>query len=213
MADKPVGRVLVGFSHPTIGLYSAVGGDVKYTDGRRLARGVEVSFSINTSDDNKFYADNQVAESESGKFIDGKATLTVDGLHDDADRMISGIPAPVEVSCGDKKVKVTKYGDSAKPPYLGVGFLLLYQCGGADIWQPMILTKGKFATHGTDAKTQEEKRDWQTQKLDVALHRDDSATHDWKWLAEEFSSEAEALAVLDALLGVSAPAAAGAEEG
>ena len=209
--SKPAGRVLVGFSHPTIGLYNAAGGAVSYTGGRRLARGVEVSLSIDTTDDNNFYADNQIAESESGKFSGGKATLTVDGLHDDAERMAYGIPDPVEMSCGDKKVRVTKYGDSADPPYLGIGFLLLYQCAGGDSWQPMILTKGKFMTHGTDAKTHGNDRDWQPQKLEATLCRDDSSTHDWKWLAEECATEEAALAVLDALLGVGVPAA-GAEE-
>ncbi len=207
--EAPAGKVLTGFSHPTVALYSHAGGNVAFNNGRRLARGVEVSLSVNTSDDNKFYADNVVAESENGKFTDGKAALTVDGLHDDADRMISGIPEPTEVAYGENKtVKVTKYGDSAKPPYVGIGFLLMYQCDGVETWQPMILPKCKFAVHGTDGKTQEENKNWQTQKLEAVIHRDDTAKHDWKWLAEEQPTEAEALAVLDALLGV-LPAAEG----
>lgn len=201
--ERPAGKVLIGFSHPTVALYSHAGGNVVYTKGRRLARGVDVDLSVDTSDDNNFYADNTIAESENGKFTGGKVTLTVDGLHDDAERMAYGIPDPTEVPYGENKnVKVTKYGDSIKPPYMGIGFLLMYQCDGAETWQPMILTKGKFVTHGTAAKTKEENKNWQTQKLEAALHRDDTADHDWKWLAEEQPTEAEALAVLDALLGV-----------
>lgn len=201
------GKVITGFSAPYVGIYANNGGAVTYTKGRRLARGVDVSLDVEASDDNEFYADNVLAESENGKFAGGKCTLTVDGLHDDAEQLIYGLPDPEDYSYGEnKKVKVLNYGDNANPPYVGIGFVITYKSSGLETFQPMVLTKGKFATHGTEAKTREGETQWQTQSLEAAIHRDDSANHNWKKLFEEQTSEAEAIAILEAFLGVAAGA-------
>lgn len=197
------GKVIIGFRAPYVALYNNEGGVTNYTNGRRLARGVSVSMDVEASDDNDFYADDQLAETEGGRFSSGTLKYTVDGLLDDAERFIYGIPEPEEMSYGtDKKVKVMKYGDNAEPPYVGAGHIIVYQSGGAITYQPMILTKVKFSTHGLEAKTMEDKKDWQTQDLEATMCRDDSENHDWKWLAEEQTTEAQAIAILEALLGV-----------
>ena len=54
---------------------------------------------------------------------------------------------------------------------------------------------------GLDAATQEDTIDWQTQELTANLMRDDTSNHDWKLVAADQSTEAEAEAVLKALLG------------
>jgi len=201
------GKVITGFSAPYVGLYSNNGGTVVYTKGRRLARGVEVSLDVETSDDNEFYADNVLAESETGKFSGGKVSLTVDGLHDDAEKMIYGLPEPEKYTYGENKtVDVLNYGDDANPPYVGIGFVIAFESGSLETFQPMVLTKGKFATHGTDAKTREKQKDWQTQALEAAIHRDETPKHNWKKLFAEQPTEAEAIAILEAFLGVTAGA-------
>lgn len=198
------GKVIIGFSHPYVGLYTnSGGGDNKYIKGMRLARGVSVSLDVEASDDNEFYADNVVAESEGGKFSSGTLKYTVDGMLDAAERFIYGLPEPEAVTYKtDKTVNVTKYGDDAAPPYVGAGHIIMYQSGGVVTYQPMILTKVKFSTHGLDAKTKEEQKDWQTQDLEATICRDDSENHTWKWLAEEQTTEAAAVEILEALLGV-----------
>ena len=65
------GKVITGFSAPYIGVYANNSGTISYTKGRRLARGVDVSLDVQTSDDNEFYADNVLAESENGRFTGG----------------------------------------------------------------------------------------------------------------------------------------------
>ena len=65
------GRVTTGFSLPYVALYAASGGSITYSSGAKLARGVDVTISPESSDDNKFYADNQVAEEDSGRFTGG----------------------------------------------------------------------------------------------------------------------------------------------
>lgn len=197
------GKVITGFSYPTVAKYNAEGTNVTYTDGMRLARGVDVDLSVNTSEQSNFYADNRVAESDGGVFTDGKATLTVDGLHSAAERFIQGLPEPEEVSYGgEKKAKFTKHGDKAAPPYVGIGFIIQYQSGGVTTYVPMILTKGKFPASGIKAETQGEKKNYQTQTLEPSLFRDDTADHNWKWVGEDVSTEDEALAIIDGILNV-----------
>ena len=62
------GIVTIGFSKPYVALLSEEGGEATYTQGQRLARGVDVSVTANTSDDNPFYADNIEAENDTGAF-------------------------------------------------------------------------------------------------------------------------------------------------
>ncbi|MBR7147436.1 MAG: hypothetical protein IKD13_01285 [Firmicutes bacterium] len=202
------GRVLIGFSYPVVAKYNYDGKNVTYSDGRVLARGVSVSLDLETSDDNNFYADNKLAESENGDFNGGTAALTVDGMHPESERFALGLPEPEAVPYGESKtVKITKHGANAKPPYLAMGYITQYQSGGDEnIFVPTILTKGKFRTPKFDAKTREGKKDWQTQELTLDLHRDETEGRNWKWVAEDQTSEAAAMEILNALLNVTAPA-------
>lgn len=199
-----ISRVCTGFSKPYVGLYKEAEGVVTYSGGRQLARGVQVSLSLDTANENNFYADNVVAESENGTFAGGQVKLTVDGLLQDAENMIYGIPEAEEVTYGQAKVKISKYGKNAEIPYVGIGYIVRYQSKGVVTWVPTILKKAKFQMHGDEAKTQEENLDYQTQDLTADLSRDDSENEDWKWVAEEQTSEAAAEAILKAIL---APAA------
>lgn len=197
------GRICTGFSHPVVAKYNNAGGTVTYTGGIVLARGVSVSLSVNPAEDNNFYADNALAESDTDTFKDGTAKLTVDGMHPEAEKVVYGLPEPEEVTYGEsKKVKVTKSGKAAEAPYLGIGVVVRYQSDNVDIFVPVILTKAKFKPHGLEAKTQEAQKDWQTQELEAVLHRDDTATHDWRWICEDQTTEADAIAVLHGLLNV-----------
>lgn len=197
------GKVCTGFSDPFVAKYACSGDTVSFTSGMRLARGVSVSVSPDASDDNNFYADNEVAESENGKFTGGTATLTVDGLHLAAERFIYGLPEPEEVSYGEsQKAKFTKHGSDTEPPYVAVGVIVRYQSAGVESFVPTIFVKTKFKTHGLEAKTQEEEKDWQTQALETTLHRDDTAKHNWKWVGDDLTTRAEAVAVLKGVLNV-----------
>ena len=88
-----VGKVTIGFSKPYVAKYSESGGVVTYSAGQLLARGVSVSAEVDSSDNNNFYADNIIAESDAGTFSGGTVTLTVDGLLQDAEKLIQGLAA------------------------------------------------------------------------------------------------------------------------
>lgn len=196
------GKVCTGFSAPYVAKYINNGGTVTYTEGMRLARGVSVSISPEVGDDNNFYADNVVAETEDGIFTGGSVKLTVDGLLSAAEDFIYGLPAAEEVSVGDKKVKIRKYGEKMNIPYVGIGVVVEYRSAGVTTYVPVILTKGRFKTNGTEAQTREETTSWQTQDLEATLARDDTPNHNWKWVAEDQSTEEEAIAIIESLFNV-----------
>lgn len=196
------GKVLTGFSLPYVALYSASGTTITYSSGQKLARGVSVSISPETADDNKFHADNIAAESAPGLFTGGEITLTVDGLKNAAEKLIMGLPAPTATTVGSASVDVYEYGDSMEIPYVGIAFIARYQEDGVQSYVPVLLPKCRFSTAGMEAATQEEEIDWQTQELTASIFRDDSANHVWKKVAEDQESESEAEAVIKALLSI-----------
>ena len=188
------GRVCTGFSCPWVALYAESSGTVTYSSARRLARGVKVTLNVNTSSDNKFYADNQVAESADGVFTDGTAEFEVDGLLDASRKMIYGLPTAVDGWYDE--------GDSVSVPYVGAGFIARFMSGGEASYVPYVLTKGKFATDGLEAQTQEDEISWQTTTLTLNLFRDDTSNHTWRKVGEEYTTEAAAEAAIKTFLGV-----------
>lgn len=196
------GKVCTGFSKPWVAVYSNSGTTVTYTGGMVLARGVEVSVEPDSSDSNDFYADNMIAESANGVFNGGSATITVDGLKNAAEKMIFGLATPTELTVGSSTVDVYHYGDGQTVPFVGLGFVVRYMENGVTTYAPCVLPKVKFDAAPMSAATQEEEIDWQTQELTAQIHRDDTANHDWKLLAEDQTSEDAAEAVIKAILGV-----------
>lgn len=196
------GKVTTGFSMPYVALYNEAGGTVTYSQGRRLARGVSVSIEPETGDDNTFYADNVAAEAAQGTFSGGTVTLTVDGLFAETEALIYGVPAPEEINVGEKAVKVYGYGDAVLIPYVGIGVVVRQQSAGVVTYSPVVLTKARFQTPNTEAATQEESVEWQTQELTASLFRDDTEQHNWKKIGEDQNSEAAAVAVIKALLNI-----------
>ena len=200
MEGLAVGRVTTGFSYPLVAKYSAAGGVVTLSDPMVLARGVSVDISVNVASDNEFYADNALAESENDVFESGSLKLTVDGLFDKAARFISGQAEPAEVTFGESKVKLTKYAADATPPYIAVGVIVEYKSNGQRIYVPTVLVKNKFKPVSTNAQTRGKTTSWQTQDLEAVIHRADDDS--WKWVGEDFATEAEAKAVLNTIFGI-----------
>ena len=190
------GRVITGFSKPYVAKYTTTGGTVSYTDEMVLARGVSVSLDIESSDDNNFYADNQVAESASGVFQSGTVTLTVDGTKKAARRLIFGLPA---ASTATGSAGLVLYGDSMVVPDVGIAWVARYMSEGVTSYVPQIIPKAKFQLPAKEAATQEEEIDWQTEELVATIMRDDTANHTWFIDSDtEYSTEADAVAAITA---------------
>ena len=197
------GKVITGFASPYVAKYSVSGETVTYSDGMRLARGVSVSINPEVGDANPFYADNVEAETVPGVFTGGTADLVVDGLLNTAEAFVYGLPEPESLSYGESKtVEVYSYGEGMEIPYVGIGFVVRFMSGGVTTYAPMLLTKTRFQTPNTEAATQEESIEWQTQTLTADLMRDDSADRNWKKIAADQATEAEAEEIVKAMLNI-----------
>ena len=191
------GKVCTGFSKPYVAKYAANNGSVTYSDAQILARGVEVSLEVESGDPNNFYADNIAAETVAGTFTNGTLTLTVDGLFQDAERFILGLPtAGADGFVG--------YGEN-NAPYTGVGFIVRSMSGGTTYYTPVVVKKCLFNTPTLEAATQEDEIDWQTQELVATCLRDDSADRFWKEVGTDYTTEAAAEAALQTKLGYVPP--------
>lgn len=199
------GKVCTGFSMPWVALYAESSGTVSYSGGIPLARGVDVTISIESDSDNNFYADNVLAESDRQSFSSGTLTLTVDGLKDAARKLISGVTTTesVTVTTGTT-VSFDVYDDLASVPYVGVGFVVRYMEDGVTSYVPVIIKKVKFSDPEITAATQTESIDWQTQSLEGTIMRDDSANHAWRMIGAEQTSEAAAYNAIKAVLTAAA---------
>lgn len=192
------GKVLTGFSLPYVALYTVSttsSNTVIYSSGQKLARGVSVSLDPSVADDNKFYADNLIAETAPGVMNGGTVTLTVDGLLESAEALVLGLPAS---DANDWY----HYGDGMSIPYVGIGFIARYQSDGVESYTPVVLTKARFQTPSLSANTQGEEIEWQTQELTANLMRDETATHDWKLVGEAQNTEALAEGMIKTLFNI-----------
>lgn len=202
MENYAKGRVATGFSYPVVGLYGCAGGVVTITKGMVMARGVGVDISVNVASDNEFFADNVLAESDNDIFESGTLKLTVDGLFGTAERLISGQTEPAEVTYGESKVKLTKHSANVQPPYIAVGVIVEYRSNNKKIYVPTTIVKTKFKPLGTSVQTRGKTTSWQTQDLEAVIHRADDADASWKWVGEDFSTEADAKDVLNTIFGI-----------
>lgn len=198
------GKVVTGFSCPYVALYDANGGQPNYTQGMKLARGVDVSPEITTQDDNNFSADNVVAETAPRKFRAGTLSLTVDGLLRTAENLIMGLSAtPDTITVGESTVKMYGYGDTQQIPYVGVGLVVRSMSNGIEFFNAHIYTKTRFAQFAVSAATEgDDGIDWQTQALSASLSRDDSAAHNWQLVSEPLATEREAENAVRVALGL-----------
>jgi phi13 family phage major tail protein len=194
------GRVLTGFSMPYVARYTASDNSVSYTGLMQLARGVSVAVALESGDGTTFYADNVAAEGVGGVFTGGTVTLTVDGLKDEARKLIEGLAEPEKVTVGSKSVDVYSYDTDQEIPYIGIGFVARYMENGVTTYVPVVITKTQFDVDGMNAATQTENIEFQTQELTATIMRDDTTKHRWRRIAAAQATEEDAVAVITALL-------------
>lgn len=200
----PKSVVTTGFSNIHVALYAAENDAVSYTSVHKLGRSVSMSTDISTSDDNNFYADDRLAETETGSaFTDGSGTMTIDGLTPDDEAFLMGLKAgdSVQVDSGNS-VETLEYGADMEPPYIGIGAVKKVQRDGKSYWGAMVLCKCRCKVPGDDASTQEDQIDWQTQDIDFTIMRDDSTKNRWKVIPKKlFETENDAVAFIKKVLG------------
>ena len=195
------GKVCTGFSLPYVAIYTESSGNVTYSSGQKLARGVSVSMDITTSDNNVFYADNVAAEIVGGAFTEGSVTLTVDGLLDSTEKLIQGVTSST-VAVGTGNITVYSYDKNQTIPYVGIGYVARYLSAGSTTYVPCIVRKAKFQMPKHDASTETDQIEFQTQELTADLFRDDTSNATWFQFGEDCASEADAEAAVKAILSI-----------
>ena len=133
--------VTTGFSEPYIAKYSNTGTTVSYSGGMKLGRGVSMSIEVESADDNIFYADDIVAETETGTMTSASATVTVDGMEPEVAAFVLGLPAATQENIGESQVDVYDYDDRMNPPFLVLGVLRRVMLNGVQYWVPIVLDR------------------------------------------------------------------------
>lgn len=196
------GKVITGYSKPYVAVYAANGGSPTYSNGIPLARGVSVSVETETGESVNFYADNVIAESVGGVFTGATLNLVVDGLKDDARKLIMGLPTATSQTINGASVSILEYDQRQNIPYVGIGFIVRYMESGVTTYSPVVFPKAVFAVDGLSANTQEESIDFQTQELSATVMHDDSTNHRWKRIAADQTTEQAAENIIRSLLGI-----------
>lgn len=194
---------IIGVSKPYVAKYSNTENTVTYSSGQILDKMTEIDISINSAEDNNFYADNAIAESDSS-FSGGTVTVNTADLGPEATALVLGItPVPISDIAGvtDEDVNELVFDDDQRSPYLGFGCIIKKRISGVDKWRAIILTKIMLAVPNDAATTQGETIEWQTPQLTGTIMRDDSAKHAWKREAT-FTTEAQAEAYIKARLSI-----------
>lgn len=204
--------VTIGFSEPYIAKYTASGATVTYSGGMKLARGVEMSIDVESAEDNNFFCDDVIGESETGIMTSATGTLTVDGMEPEAAKFALGLPEPTQETIGEQQVDVYDYDDRMSPPEAGLGGIRKVMMHGVTYWEPWVLTKVKLNIPSETMHTQEDTIDWQTQELTMPIMRDDTENHRWKRVFARQTSKAAALTIIKGYLNITEPASVAAKQ-
>ena len=192
------GKVITGYSQPIVAKYSYSTNTISYSNVTPLARGVEVDMEVEIGDATNFFADNTISESVAGQFNGATATLTVDGLKNTARDLIAGLVTTKTIIANSSTVSAKAYDDLQVIPYVGIGFVVRYMENGNTTYAPVILPKAQFSPESLKAATQGESVEFQTTELQATIMRADDANHSWKVVAADQTTEADAVAVINA---------------
>ena len=175
----------IGVEKLFLAKYNNNNGVISYSDGVVAAKMVKINININAAGDNDFYADNSIAESDSG-FSGGTVTVTPDTLTQDASKLFLGLQSVTLTGTAaitgvtDEGAEELIYDDRMEPPFLGVGTIIMCKRNGAIAYRAVILLKNKFAVPPDAAETKGSAINWQTDEVSGTIYRDDSEYHAWK---------------------------------
>lgn len=192
---------VIGLRKPYIAKYSETGGTVSYTSGQLLAKAIEFSAKIDSTESNNLYADDGIAESDVS-FAGGTFEITTDDLTSAASAILMGMTAKTITVGEDAAVSELVYDDDMTPPDLGFGIIIPKKSGGVFSYRAIIFPRVKFNIPEDSAKTQGESIEWQTPTLGGVIMRDGSSKRVWK-REVTLASESAAVAYIKAALSIS----------
>ena len=192
---------IVGCSYVKGGIYNNNNGTVTYSNQAVIAKLVRMQLSLDDSQDNDFYADNAVDETDS-QFAGGTYEINTNDLTDEMSALILGLQTNTITSMTgvtDVGVKEIIFDDRQNTPYMGIGNVVKHKRDGTIYYRAIVLTKIQFRIPEESWDTQGKTISWQTPTVRGTVMRDDTTYHAWKYAAT-FSTEAQAIAYIDARL-------------
>jgi len=196
-----------GLSIPVFGKYNynVTTKAVTYTNGIIGGKAIEYTVSVESTENNPLYADNQIAENDIGKFSTGTLSLGTDDLTADVSKFLLGLKEASVTIEGLTGVTETVYDDDAVAPDLGFGIIEMHQKDGVEKYKAVILARVTMSFPEDTATTKPESVEWQTKTIEGTLQRSEevSANYNHPWKRESwFTTEAQALTYLKTVLGV-----------
>lgn len=187
----------IGLSKPYVAVYTNTGGVVTYGTPQVAGKAVSLELSLDNAGDNVLYGDNGPAESEN-LFAGGSITLGTTDLSPAVFSLIYGV-SPEAI--GTSSDSWYKNNDSQVTPYVGLGAIRKKMVSGSIKYQAYFYRKVMFNNIAEAMETQGETIEWQTPEIEGNVYRDDTSTHDWRWISSLVDTEAEAEALLMAAFG------------
>ena len=189
----------IGVKGPWIATYNNADGNISYTDGIKLARQTQFEAKPNGSkEDNDFYSDNEMSETERGGSKSGTITESVDDFSQEGSKRVLGVREE-DIEVGGKSYKELIYDDAAEPTYFGHGIIIKKRKDRKTKYRAVIYTKVMFDVPDDTATTQGKIIEWQAEEITATYMQDDSGTGRWK-RESTFDTEAEAIAYVEKVL-------------
>lgn len=194
-----------GLRRPYVAKYQNNGdGTVSYSDGMAAEKAVSYSVSIEMSENNPLYGDDEIAENDKGDFQSGEITLGTTDLPFELSQLILGAKK-VELKMGEETVEEGVYDNDRKSPDLGFGVIEVHQINDIDKYRAVLLPKVYFNIPEYAAETKGESIEWQTPEITGAINKSDQADENYKrpWMRDAwFDSEEKADAYLKQVLNI-----------
>lgn len=177
-----------GLKHPVCAIYSEITGSPVYTSGVIIGKAIKSNLKWNKNDV-KLNADDNVAERDNS-VIGGTLTVSTDDLSYAVRAMLFGH------TYSNGKLVVSE-NDVA--PYVGYGVYGKTVRDGVIKWRATFVPKVMFGVPDDETETRGEKTQFQTPTIEGEVMKDINGQFFYE---ELFDTEAEAIAYLDGLVGI-----------
>ena len=184
--------------------YDEITEKVTYSEGGIAGKAIEYSLACEKTDDNYLYADDQIVETDRGRFKSGTYTLGTAHMSQEISKTLLGVKE-VTRQIGETSVTELVYDDDQKSVPVGIGIVEVHQVNGADKFRAVIAVKVVFNIPEESATTKGETIEWKTPSIEGSIERSDEETanykHPWK-LEAWFDSAAEAEEYIKTVLNI-----------
>lgn len=193
--------------------YNKDTGVISYTDGGYIGRLVRVNIQKNDNNDNNWYGDNVVGETDN-EFGGGTVEVELGEILVEAAENYFGLTV-VPLTGDDAITGVTDEGAvkiihkaNSATPYVGLGTVVTERVKGTGetSYVGVVLTKTQLTPPNTEVATKGKTIDWQNVTVNGQVFRDDKADPDWKIESSPLSTMAQALAFVRHFLNIPDPA-------